>query len=188
MYFRQLARLRTKERLIICLHFPPDFSPWGKTSDGCWERSWIFWVAPGGCPPPAGASRTSACTPHTLSCRPCDRAVLRNRIYFLPFRFRLLTSYGSVSDFWQVTVPFQTFDKLRFRFRLLTSYSSVSDFWQVTVPIPTFDKLRFRLLTSYSSGSGFGSVSRTKKTQFSKNLLEKILPFYIVSLFTRKKF
>ncbi len=31
--------------------------------------------------------------------------VLRNHNYFLRFRFRLLTSYGSGSDFWQVTVP-----------------------------------------------------------------------------------
>jgi len=53
---------------------------------------------------------------------------------------------------------------LRFRFR----------FWQV--PVPTLDNY----------GSGSGPVSRLKK-QFSNFFLGKILPFYIVSFFTRKK-
>ncbi len=53
------------------------------------------------------------------------KAVLRNRIYFLRSRFRLLTSYGSDSDFWQVMVPIpapvpvplRSVINLRFRFR-----------------------------------------------------------------------
>ncbi len=44
-------------------------------------------------------------------------AVLWNRNYFLRFRFRLLKSYGSGSDFWK-------------------SYGSGSYFWKVTVPVP----------------------------------------------------
>jgi hypothetical protein len=42
---------------------------------------------------------------------------LWNCNYFLRFRFQLLKSYGSSSDFWKVTVPVPTFEKLRFRFR-----------------------------------------------------------------------
>jgi hypothetical protein len=60
--------------------------------------------------------------------------VLRNRNYFLQFRFRLLISFGS--DFWQVG--------FRFRFRL-------------------------------------------RKSKYSKTNFKKTLPFYKVSLFTRKK-
>ena len=59
---------------------------------------------------------------------------------------------------------------LRFRFRLLKSYDSGSDFEKVTVPVPTFDKLqflfRFWLLTSYGSGSG--SISRPEKANEKK--------------------
>jgi hypothetical protein len=44
-------------------------------------------------------------------------AVLWNRNYFLRFRFWLLKSYGSGSDFWK-------------------SYGSGSYFWKVTVPVP----------------------------------------------------
>ncbi len=44
-------------------------------------------------------------------------AALWNRNYFLRFRFRLLKSYGSGSDFWK-------------------SYGSGSYFWKVTVPVP----------------------------------------------------
>ncbi len=33
------------------------------------------------------------------------KALLRNCNYFLQFRFRILTSYGSSSNFWQVTSP-----------------------------------------------------------------------------------
>jgi hypothetical protein len=53
------------------------------------------------------------------------------------------------------------------------------------VPVPTFEKLRFRFRLLTSSGSD--SKSRPLKAQFSKNFLEKILPFYILSFFTRKK-
>ncbi len=72
-------------------------------------------------------------------------------------------------------------------------YGSGSDFWQATIPVPTFDKLqfRFRLLysISYGSGSGSGSASRpNKKHSFQKNFFEKIVPFYILSFFTGKKF
>jgi hypothetical protein len=53
-------------------------------------------------PPHGGVSGGRAATKCLLW-----RAVLRNRNYFVRFRFRfrLLTSYGSGSDFWQVTVP-----------------------------------------------------------------------------------
>ncbi len=44
-------------------------------------------------------------------------------------------------------------------------YGSSSHFWQVTVPVP------------------YLSI----KAQFSKNNLEKILPFYILNFFTREK-
>jgi hypothetical protein len=49
-------------------------------------------------------------------------------------------------------------------------------------PVPT------RLLTNYGFGYGYGSgsVSRPSKAQFSKNLLEKNLPFYIVSFLRGK--
>ncbi len=39
--------------------------------------------------------------------------VLRNRNYYLRFRSRLLTSYGSGSDFWQVTVPVPLLQKVK---------------------------------------------------------------------------
>ncbi len=43
---------------------------------------------------------------------------VRNRNYFLRFRFRLLTSYGSGFDFWQATVPVPSdFWQVRFRLR-----------------------------------------------------------------------
>jgi hypothetical protein len=42
----------------------------------------------------------------------------------------------SVAELTILTVSNPTFDKLRFRFRLLTSYGPGSDFWQVTVPVP----------------------------------------------------
>ncbi len=45
--------------------------------------------------------------------------------------------------------------------------------------------LRFRLLTNYGSGSGYGSVSRQQKAQFSKKILKKILFFNILSFFTK---
>ncbi len=44
------------------------------------------------------------------------------------FRFRLLKSYSSGFG--------SDFEKLRCRFRLLTSYGSCYDIWQVTVPVP----------------------------------------------------
>ncbi len=54
-----------------------------------------------------------------------------------------------------------------------------------TVPVTAFGKsrFRFRLLTIYGSGyvSGSGSASYLDhKTQCPKNLLQKILPFYVV--------
>jgi hypothetical protein len=36
-------------------------------------------------------------------------------------------------------VPVTTFEKLWFRFRLLKSYGSGSDFGKVLVPVPTFE-------------------------------------------------
>jgi hypothetical protein len=47
------------------------------------------------------------------------RAALWNRNYFLRFRFRLLKSYGSGSNFGKVMVPVPvpTFEKLWFQFR-----------------------------------------------------------------------
>jgi hypothetical protein len=54
---------------------------------------------------------------------------------------------------------------LRYRFRLLKKSGSGSNFCQVTVPVPYLDR----------------------KKQFSNKCLEKILPFYILSFFRRKK-
>ncbi len=57
---------------------------------------------------------------------------------------------------------------LRFRFWLLKSDGSSSDFRKVMVPVPTFEKLwfQFLLLKSYGSGSGSSSISRPWKANF----------------------
>jgi hypothetical protein len=67
-----------------------------------------------------------------------------------------------------------------------------------TVVEPYFLRFRFRLLKSYGSGSGFGSYFYqvlvpvpvpyvTIKSSFENKYLKKILPFYSLSFFTRKK-
>jgi hypothetical protein len=59
------------------------------------------------------------------------------------------------------------------------------------VPVPIFEKLSFRfqflLLKSYGSSSGSSSISRPSKANFSKKMLENILPFCLVICFTWKK-
>jgi hypothetical protein len=49
------------------------------------------------------------------------------------------------------------------------------EFWQVTVPFPTLDKLRFRFRL------------RSIPLKEPKNILEKIMPFYLGRFLTKKK-
>ncbi len=90
---------------------------------------------------------------------------LWNRNYFLRFRFWLLKSYSSGSDFWKVIIPVPTFKKLRFRFRLLKSYG----------PVPTFEKLRFQLHI------------KTIKSKFLKQNIGIFFAFLHSKLFYKEK-
>ncbi len=83
-------------------------------------------------------------------------------------------------------------------FKIPTKVLFKGPFWLSWIPVlwnrNCFLRFRFRLLKSYSSGSGSDFCHITvaipvpiPRKQFSKKILEKILPFYILSFFTRKK-